>query len=74
MNATETVKIKHTIELVTEFDASNPTVRRILALPEAMQQVLLVETFKGIATTEGWFDDANKNNSFAVLRFAEDGE
>lgn len=74
MNTTETVKIKHTVELVTEFDPSNPIVKRILALPEAMQQVLLVETFKGIATQEGWFDDANKDNTYALLRFAEDGE
>jgi hypothetical protein len=74
MNATETVKIKHTVELVTEFDAKNSTVHRFLALPEEMQQVLLAETFKAIATTEGWLDDANKNNSYALLRFAEDGE
>jgi hypothetical protein len=74
MNTTETVKIKHTVELVTELDPSNPIVRRLLALPESKQQMILVETFKDIVATEGWFDDANKDNSYALLRFAKDDE
>jgi hypothetical protein len=71
---TQTVRIPHTIELVTEFNTAHPTVMRMLALPEGVLQQMLVDTFISLVKSEGFFDHVNDNNKYATLKFAKDVE
>jgi len=71
---TQTIRVPHTIELVTEFNTAHPTVMHMLALPEGMLNQLLVDTFMSIVKSEGFFDHINDNNKYATLKFAKDVE
>lgn len=68
------IKVPHTIELVTEFDETHPTVQRMLQLPEGMLSQLLVNTFIAVVKKEGFFETINDNNKYATLKFAKDVE
>jgi hypothetical protein len=71
---TQTIKVPHTIELVTEFDAAHPMTARLMALPDGMLTKMLVETFMGVVKQEGFFDHINADNQYAVVKFAKDVE
>ena len=71
---TETIKVPHTIELVTEFNTAHPTVMRMLALPEGILKQMLVETFISVMKNEGFMDKLNENSKYATLKFAKDVE
>jgi hypothetical protein len=71
---TQTIKVPHTIELVTEFDAAHPMTARLMALPDGVLSQMLVETFIGVVKQEGFFDHVNDNNAYATLKFAKDVE
>ena len=71
---TQTIRVPHTIELVTEFNTAHPTVQRMLALPENMLSQLLVDTFIALVKQEGFFEHVNDNNKYATLKFAKDVE
>lgn len=70
----QTVRIPHTIELVTEFNTAHPTVQRMLALPEGVLSQLLVDTFVSVVKSEGFFEHINDNNKYATIKFAKDVE
>ncbi len=70
----QTIRIPHTIELVTEFNTEHPTVQRMLQLPENVLSQLLVDTFISLVKKEGFFDHVNDNNKYATLKFAKDVE
>jgi hypothetical protein len=69
---TQTIKVPHTIELVTEFDVAHPMTHRLMALPDGVLSTMLVETFMGLMREEGIMDKLNENNTYATLKFAED--
>jgi hypothetical protein len=71
---TQTIRVPHTIELVTEFNTAHPTVQRMLSLPEGILKQLLVDTFMSLVKSEGFFDHVNDNNKYATLKFAKDVE
>ena len=74
MQVTQTIRVPHTIELVTEFNTAHPTVQRMLALPEGVLKQMLVDTFVSLVESEGFFDRLNDNNKYATLKFAKDVE
>ena len=71
---TQTIKVPHTIELVTEFSTAHPMTARLMALPEGVLSGMLVDTFINLMKEEGFMDKLNENNSYAVLKFAKDVE
>ena len=71
---TQTIKVPHTIELVTEFSAAHPMTARLMTLPEGVLSSMLVDTFISLMKQEGFMDKLNENNSYAVLKFAKDVE
>lgn len=71
---TQTIKVPHTIELVTEFSAAHPMTARLMTLPDSVLSTMLVDTFIGLMKQEGFMDKLNENNSYAVLKFAKDVE
>ena len=71
---TQTIKVPHTIELVTEFDPAHPMTQRIMALPDGVLAEMLVQTFIDLAKQEGFLDHINKDNQYAVVKFAKDIE
>ena len=71
---TQTIRVPHTIELVTEFNTAHPTVMRMLALPEGVLKEMLVQTFISVMKDEGFMDKLNENNKYATLKFAKDVE
>jgi len=71
---TQTIKVPHTIELVTEFSMAHPITRRLMALPDGVLSSMLVDTFISLMKQEGIMDKLNENNSYAVLKFAKDVE
>jgi len=71
---TQTIKVPHTIELVTEFSVAHPMTHRLMALPEGVLSGMLVDTFISLMKEEGFIDKLNENNSYAVLKFAKDVE
>jgi len=71
---TQTIKVPHTIELVTEFDAAHPMTARITSLPNAVLSQLMVDTFIAMVKDEGFFDKVNEGNTYATLKFARDVE
>jgi len=71
---TQTIKVPHTIELVTEFSVAHPMTHRLMALPDGVLSSMLVDTFIGLMKQEGFMDKLNENNSYAVLKFAKDVE
>ena len=71
---TQTIKVPHTIELVTEFDVAHPMTARLMSLPDGVLSQMLVETFIGVVKQEGFFDHVNENNTYATLKFAKDVE
>ena len=71
---TQTIKVPHTIELVTEFDTAHPITAHLMALPEGELSRMLVETFVSLVKSEGFFDHVNENNTYATLKFAKDVE
>ena len=71
---TQTIRVPHTIELVTEFNTAHPTVMRMLALPENTLKQMLVDTFVSLVKSEGFFEHLNDNNKYATLKFAKDIE
>ena len=71
---TQTIKVPHTIELVTEFSVAHPMTSRLMALPDGVLSKMLVDTFISLMKEEGIMDKLNENNSYAVLKFAKDVE
>ena len=71
---TQTIRVPHTIELVTEFNTAHPTVMRMLALPEGILKQMLVDTFISVMKNEGFMDRLNENNKYVTLKFAKDIE
>lgn len=70
----QTIKVPHTIELVTEFSTAHPMTHRLMALPEGVLSGMLVDTFISLMKEEGFMDKLNENNSYATLKFAKDVE
>jgi hypothetical protein len=71
---TQTIKVPHTIELVTEFSLAHPMTARLMSLPDGVLSNMLVDTFINLMKQEGFMDKLNENNSYAVLKFAKDVE
>ena len=71
---TQTIKVPHTIELITEFDATHPMTARLMQLPDGVLSEMLVQTFVSLIKDEGFFDHVNANNTYATLKFAKDVE
>jgi len=71
---TQTIKIPHTIELVTEFDVAHPMTQRLMLLPDGMLSKMLVETFISLVEQEGFLDKLNEGNQYATLKLAKDVE
>ena len=71
---TQTIKVPHTIELVTEFSAAHPMTARLMTLPEGVLSSMLVDTFISLMKQEGFMDKLNENNAYATLKFAKDVE
>lgn len=70
----DTYKVVHTVKLVTEFNMNHPSTKSIINLDHGMLQQMCEQTFVGIAKTQGWLDQANENGTWAIVRFAEEGE
>jgi hypothetical protein len=70
----QTIKVPHTIELVTEFDTAHPMTSRLMSLPDGVLSRMLVETFVGLMEEEGIMAKLNENNTYATLKFAKDVE
>jgi hypothetical protein len=71
---TQTIRVPHTIELVTEFSTAHPITARLMALPDGVLSKMLVDTFIGVMKQEGFMDKLNENSSYAVIKFAKDIE
>ena len=71
---TQTIKVPHTIELVTEFSTAHPMTARLMTLPEGVLSSMFVDTFICLMKEEGFMDKLNENNSYATLKFAKDVE
>jgi hypothetical protein len=71
---TQTIKVPHTIELVTEFDTAHPMTARLMTLPDSVLSEMLVQTFVSLMKGEGIMDKLNENNQYATLKFAKDVE
>jgi hypothetical protein len=70
----ETYKVIHTVKLVTEFNLNHPSAKSIINMaPEHLESVCR-DAFIGMAKGERWLEEANERGTWAVLRFAEDGE
>jgi hypothetical protein len=70
----KTIKVPHTIELVTEFDAAHPMTQRLMSLPDGVLSNMLVETFISLVQAEGFLDKLNEGNQYATLKLARDVE
>lgn len=71
---TQTIKVPHTVELVTEFDVAHPITARLMQLPDGVLSEMLVQTFINLMKEEGIMDKLNENNTYATLKFAKDVE
>ena len=71
---TQTIKVPHTVELVTEFDVAHPMTARLMQLPDGVLSEMLVQTFVSLMKEEGIMSKLNENNTYATLKFAEDVE
>jgi hypothetical protein len=70
----KTYNVVHTIKLVTEFNLDHPSTKGLISMaPEQLEQ-LCQGAFVGLVKGQGWLEKANESGSWAVLRFAEDGE
>ena len=69
-----TISVPHTITLVTELDDTNPTAKRLLAMPEEELHELLAGVFTSIMREKKWFDVMNKDNTYATVRLPKHGE
>lgn len=69
-----TFKVVHTINLVTEFNDKHPTVERMKKLPPEIVNTMLESMFKDIMTEHGIMNKLNEGHTYALLRFAENGE
>jgi hypothetical protein len=70
----QTIKVPHTIELVTEFSAAHPMTARLMSLPDGVLSKLMVDTFMAVVKSEGFLEHINNNNAYATVRFAKDVE
>jgi len=70
----DTYKVVHTIKLVTEFNLNHPSAGVITSLSQEAVEKLCRDAFIGMAKGEGWLEEANERGTWAVLRFAEEGE
>lgn len=70
----KTYNVVHTVKLVTEFNLDHPSTKSLINLPPEMLEQMCAETFVGLATKQGWLDKANENGTWAVVRFANEGE
>jgi len=61
-----TIRIPHTVNLVTEIDASHPDAQRLMALDNP--SAFLAEMFETILINEGWLDAINEGGSYAILK------
>ena len=63
--------IKHIVELETVIneDSDEPSINLIKAMPEPVRQQFFTEAATSLVA--GMLGDANKGNSWAVLRIAE---
>ncbi len=68
----KTIKVPHTIELVTEFDAAHPMTQRLMSLPDGVLSNMLVETFISLVQEEGFLDKLNEGNQYATIKLARD--
>jgi len=69
-----TYKVVHTVKLVTEFNLNHPSTPGIVSMPPEQLEQICQGAFIGLAKQQGWLEEANESNSWAVLRFAEEGE
>ena len=70
----DTYKVVHTVKLVTEFNLNHPSAGVITSLSQETVEKLCRDAFIGMAKGEGWLEEANERGTWAVLRFAEEGE
>ncbi len=61
-----TIRIPHTVNLVTEIDADHPDAQRLLALDNP--SAFLSELFEAIMVSEGWLDTINAGGSYAFVK------
>ena len=68
-----TISIKHNLTFVTEFDETHPVAKQALALPEAMQIMMLESMLKELLgpRLKPILDEINANGSYAILKVAE---
>lgn len=66
-------KITHSLKFVTELDEAHPTAKQLLELPEQMQVMFLEGLLKELLAPAlaPALEEANKGNSWAVLKVAE---
>jgi hypothetical protein len=69
-----TYKVVHTVKLVTEFNLDHPSSGNVTALAPKVIEQICRDAFIDMANNEGWLEDANDRSTWAVLRFAEEGE
>jgi hypothetical protein len=69
-----TYKVIHTVKLVTEFNLNHPSAGVVTSLSQDAAEKLCRDAFIGLARGERWLEEANERGSWAILRFAEDGE
>jgi hypothetical protein len=67
------VKVKHSLNFVTELDETHPTAIRLLTLPEEMQVPFLERMLKEMLAPriQPALDELNEGNSWAILKVAE---
>lgn len=70
----DTYKVVHTVKLVTEFNLNHPSTKGIINLAPEQLESICRDAFIGMAKGEGWLEEANERGTWAVLRFAEEGE
>jgi hypothetical protein len=70
----DTYKVVHTIKLVTEFNLNHPSTKGIVNLAPERLESICRDAFIDMAKGEGWLEEANERGTWAVLRFAEEGE
>lgn len=67
------MKIYHTVNLVAEIDENkmpSQLLHLFTSLPEAQMKKMLSDVFVGAITEIGALDKINEDNTYAVVRFA----
>jgi hypothetical protein len=63
------ITIPHTVNLVTEFDETHPTVQHLLNTVENPSE-FLAQMFSELLISEGFLDKLNEGNTYAVVKVA----